>query len=63
MEDKLVGREEDSAQVALDALCPGGVIPRRDELSPAAPGALVKHLEGEVVGQLRGRVVSQEALA
>ena len=60
---KLVGGEEHGAKVALDALGPGRVVPGREELAAAAPGALVKHLEGKVVRELGGRVVAEEALA
>lgn len=49
VEDELVRREEESAEGALDALRAGAVVARGDEGAPAAPGAVVHHLEGEVV--------------
>ena len=44
VEHELVGGEEDRAEVALDALGPGGVVPGGHKLAPAAPGALMEHL-------------------
>lgn len=45
VEHELVGREEDGAEVTLDALGAGGVVARGDELAAAAPGTLVVNLE------------------
>jgi hypothetical protein len=63
VEDEFVGREKQTAHRTLYAFRPRGVVPRGQERTPAAPSALVVHGEGEVVGQPRGRVVPQEALA
>ena len=41
MEHELVGGEEDGAEVALDALGAGRVVPGRNELAAAAPRTLV----------------------
>ena len=58
----LVGREEYCAVRALDALGPGGVVPGRDELTPAAPGAVMQDLKREAVRKPRRGVVTEEAL-
>lgn len=50
VEDELVGREVHAAVHALDALGAGAVVPGGDEVAPTAPGALVRHVEGEVLG-------------
>ena len=44
VEDELVGREEDAAEAAFDALGPAGVVAGGNELAAAAPRALVVHL-------------------
>ena len=59
----LVRRKEYCAVGALDALGAGRVVPRRDELTAAAPGAVVHNLKSEAVREPRGGVVTQEALA
>lgn len=63
MEYELVGREEQAARGASDALGPGRVVPRRQKRAAAAPRALVVHRKGEVVGQPRRRVVAQKRVA
>ena len=56
VEDELVGREVHVAVAAFDALGARAVVARGDEAAATAPGALVRNVEGEVVGQL-GRPV------
>jgi len=63
VEYELVGREEQSAHGATDALGPRRVVPGRQERAAAAPRALVVHREREVVGQPGRRVVAQERVA
>lgn len=63
VEDKLVGRKEQTTHGAFDALGPRGVVSRRQERPSATPGALVVHGKREVVGQTWGSVVAEEALA
>lgn len=63
VEDELVGGEEQPAVEALDALGAGRVVAGGHEGAAAAPGALVHHGEGKVVGQAGRCVVAQEGLA
>lgn len=63
MKDELVRTEEERAVGALDALGPGRVVAGRHEIAAAAPGALVGHVEGKVLGQLGWWRVGQEGLA
>jgi len=63
VEYELVGREEQAAHCAPDALGPGRVVPGRQERAAAAPRALVVHRKCEVLRQPRGRVVAQERVA
>ena len=59
----LVWREEYGAVRALDALGAGRVVPSRDELTAAAPGAVVQDLKREAFREPRRGVVAEEALA
>ena len=58
VEDELVGREEDVAEEALDALGPRRVVARRQEGSAAAPRAQVTHVEREILRQFRRTVIA-----
>lgn len=63
VEYELVGREEQPAHGAPDALGPGRVVPRRQERTAAAPRTLMVHRERKVLGQAGWRVVTQERIA
>ena len=58
VEDELVGREEEGAVEALDALGPRRIVARRKESSAAAPGAAVAHVERKVLRKLWRTVVA-----
>ena len=62
VENELVGRKEHAAVGTLDAFRPGAVVTRGDEIATATPATFVRHVEGEVLGQLRGTGLLQEGL-
>lgn len=56
VEDELVGREEQAAVRALDALCARAVVTGGQEGAATAPGALVVNGEREIFGQSARRI-------
>ena len=50
VEDELIRGEEHVAVAAFYTLSPGTVVPRRNELSLAAPATGMSDIEGKVVG-------------
>lgn len=63
MEYEFVGRKEQTAIRALDALGPRRIVPRRQKRPAAAPRTLVVHAERKVIGQPWRRIVAQERFA
>lgn len=63
VENELIRGGEKAAIRTSDALGPGAVVSRWDEGALAAPGALVVHLEGEILRQFRWTVLGQKGLA
>lgn len=63
VEDELVGREEEAAELALDALGARRVVTGGEEGASTTPSALVVHGEGEVLGEARGGVIAEKGLA
>lgn len=57
MKDEFVRREEQIAEVTLDAFSTRAIVAGRMETALAAPATFMVHAKGEILGQLRRGVL------